>query len=40
MIAKNIAPGLDRYFAFENLVLVDKKLVKEELELAKSKVFE
>ena len=40
MIAKNIAPGLDRYFAFENLVLVDKKLVTEELELAKTKSFE
>jgi len=40
MIAKNIAPGIDRYFAFENLVLVDKKLVTEELELAKSKKFE
>lgn len=40
MIAKNIAPWLDRYFAFENLILVDKKLVTEELELAKSKVFE
>jgi putative N6-adenine-specific DNA methylase len=39
MIAKNIAPGLDRYFAFENLVLVDKKLVWEELKLAKSKIF-
>jgi len=40
MIAKNIAPGTRRYFAFENLVLVDKKLVEEELELAKSKKFE
>ena len=40
MIAKNIAPGLNRYFAFENLVLVDKTLVKEELELAKQKSFE
>jgi len=40
MIAKNIAPGLDRYFAFENLVLVDKKLVSDELEIAKSKKFE
>ncbi len=40
MIAKNIAPWLDRYFAFENLVLVDKKLVTEELELAKTKSFE
>jgi len=40
LIAKNIAPWLDRYFAFENLVLVDKKLVTEELELAKTKKFE
>ena len=40
MIAKNIAPGLDRYFAFENLVLVDKKLVEEELKFAGSKVFD
>ena len=40
LIAKNIAPGLDRYFAFENLVLVDKKLVAEELEIAKSKKFD
>jgi len=40
MLAKNIAPGLDRYFAFENLVLVDKKLVEEELKLAESKKFE
>ncbi len=40
MIAKNIAPGLNRYFAFENLVLVDKKLVSEELDLAKTKKFE
>jgi len=39
MIAKNIAPWLDRYFAFENLVLVDKTLVKQELEEAKSKIF-
>jgi hypothetical protein len=30
---------LDRYFAFENLVLVDKTLVKQELEEAKSKIF-
>jgi len=40
MIAKNIAPWLDRYFAFENLVLVDKTLVKQELEEAKKKTFE
>ena len=40
MIAKNIAPGTGRYFAFENLVLVDKTLVKEEIELAKQKSFE
>lgn len=39
MIARNIAPWLDRYFAFENLVLVDKTLVKAELEMAKSKKF-
>jgi len=40
MIAKNIAPWLDRYFAFENLILVDKKLVEEELKLAESKIFD
>lgn len=40
MIAKNIAPWLDRYFAFENLVLVDKKLVDEELKLTESKIFD
>ncbi len=40
MIAKNIAPWLDRYFAFENLLLVDKKLVDEELKFAKSKKFD
>ena len=40
MIARNIAPGLDRYFAFENLVLVDKTLVKQEIEEAKKKKFE
>ncbi len=40
MIAKNIAPGLDRHFAFQNLVLVDKKLLDQELKIAKSKQFE
>ena len=39
MIAKNMAPWAHRYFAFENLVLVDKKLIEEELKLASSKEF-
>jgi len=40
MIAKNIAPWLDRYFAFENLKLVDKKIIDEEYKLAESKIFD
>lgn len=39
MIAKNIAPGINRYFAFEKLILVDKILVEKELEEAKSKQY-
>ena len=40
MIAKNIAPWLNRYFAFEKLLLVDKTLVKAEIEDAKKKTFD
>ena len=40
MIARNIAPGLLRYFAFENLLLVDKKITEEEIQKAKKKKFE
>ncbi|MDD3645837.1 MAG: class I SAM-dependent RNA methyltransferase [Candidatus Gracilibacteria bacterium] len=39
MIAKNIAPGLNRYFAFERLLLVDKTLVEKELEDARKKEY-
>lgn len=39
MIAKNIAPGLHRYFAFEKLLLVDKTLVEAEITEAKKKEF-
>jgi 23S rRNA G2445 N2-methylase RlmL len=40
MIAKNIAPGLKRKFAFEKLGLVDPELTTEERELAKTKSFD
>jgi len=40
MIAKNIAPWLNRYFAFEKLLLADKTLVEKEIAEAKSKIFE
>ena len=40
MIAKNIAPGLRRNFAFEWLELVDEALVDEEKKRAKEKEFE
>ena len=40
MIAKNIAPWLLRYFAFETLWLVDKKLVEEEIKEAETKIFD
>lgn len=40
MIAKNIAPWLNRYFAFEKLLLVDKTLVEKEITEAKTKIFE
>ncbi len=40
MIAKNIAPGLTRFFAFEKWDFIDKNLMKNEIELAKSKIFD
>ncbi len=39
MIAKNIAPWINRYFAFENLWLVEKAHVEEEIKKAKSKKY-
>lgn len=40
MIAKNIAPGLKRKFAFEKLWLVDPEITAKERELAKTKSFD
>ena len=40
MIARNIAPGLKRRFAFENLQLVDWETCENERALARSKRFE
>lgn len=40
MIAKNIAPWLNRHFAFEKLLLVDSTLLKKEILEAKNKQFE
>ena len=39
MIARNIAPWLNRYFAFEKLWLVSKEMVEEEIKEAKKKEF-
>lgn len=39
MIAKNIAPGLNRTFAFENLWFFDKNIIENEKNLAKQKQF-
>jgi 23S rRNA G2445 N2-methylase RlmL len=39
MIARNIAPGLNRRFAFEDLELVDSEIIQNEIELANSKSF-
>jgi len=39
MIAKNIAPWLNRYFAFETLWLVSKEFVENEIKEAKTKQF-
>jgi len=39
MIARNIAPGLNRYFAFETLWLVSKDIVENEIKQAKEKKF-
>lgn len=39
MIARNIAPWLNRYFAFEKLWLVSKDLVETEIKLAEEKEF-
>lgn len=40
MIARNIAPGLNRRFAFEDLELVDSEIIQNEIESAKSKSFQ
>jgi len=40
MIAKNIAPGLKRRFAFENLWLVQWEMAENERALARTKTFE
>lgn len=40
MIAKNMAPGLKRKFAFEKLGLVDPEITANERELAKTKTFD
>ena len=39
MLAKNIAPGINRKFAFENWSFLDKNILLEEKEIAKSKIF-
>lgn len=39
MIAKNIAPWLYRYFAFERLNLVSKDIVQKQIEIAKTKQY-
>jgi len=39
MIARNIAPGLNRYFAFETLWLAHKDVVENEIKQAKKKKF-
>lgn len=40
MIAKNMAPGLKRKFAFEKLALVDPEITNKERELAKTKTYD
>lgn len=40
MLAKNIAPGLNRNFAFENWSFLTKWFLSHEKEIAKSKIFE
>lgn len=39
LIAKNIAPWLNRDFAYERFKFIDKKYIKEEREIAKSKII-
>ncbi len=39
MIAKNIAPGLNRTFAFENFSWMDSQILEDEMEKARAKVF-
>jgi hypothetical protein len=39
MIAKNIAPGLKRKFAFEKLQLIPSEMVEYERKIAKTKEF-
>jgi len=39
MMAKNIAPWINRTFAFEDRWWIDKKLISEEIDIAKSKIF-
>jgi len=39
MIAKNIAPSLDRYFAFEQIWLVEKNKVKSCIDLANQQIY-
>jgi 23S rRNA G2445 N2-methylase RlmL len=39
MIAKNIAPGLKRKFAFEKLGLVNSEITENERALARKKEF-
>ncbi|NDK08411.1 class I SAM-dependent RNA methyltransferase [Candidatus Gracilibacteria bacterium] len=39
LIAKNIAPGINRTFAFEKFKFIDKEIIKQEREIAKSKIL-
>lgn len=40
MLARNIAPGMNRYFSFENWSFIPEWLLKQEKELAKTKIFD
>lgn len=39
LLAKNIPPWINRSFAFENRSFVDKNILKKEIELAKTKIY-
>lgn len=39
LLAKNIPPGINRCFAFENRSFINKNILKKEIELAKTKIY-